>query len=128
MTELTRRIGSRTNLSPANNASWLLAVAILAIVIPANDKIASNLVFFAAHDVSPIAWAVVLVVGLVVFWAVLAGILWILRRFLPGRAFDVRKITLDVSRAKTTFGWQPLTSIDEGIRRHWDWLQTISVH
>ena len=24
--ELTRRIGSRTNLSPANNASWLLAV------------------------------------------------------------------------------------------------------
>lgn len=89
MTELTRRIGSRTNLSPANNASWLLAVAILAIVIPANDKIASNLVFFAAHDVSPIAWAVVLVVGLVVFWAVLAGILWILRRFLPGRAFDI---------------------------------------
>ena len=72
MTDLGRRIGQRTNLSPANNASWLLAVAILAIVIPANDKIASNLVFFAAHDVSPIAWAVVLVVGLVVFWAVLA--------------------------------------------------------
>ena len=67
MTDLGRRIGQRTNLSPANNASWLLAVAILAIVIPANDKIASNLVFFAAHDVSPVAWAVVLVVGLYVF-------------------------------------------------------------
>ncbi|TCO80514.1 UDP-glucose 4-epimerase [Plasticicumulans lactativorans] len=48
--------------------------------------------------------------------------------YLPGRAFDVREITLDVRSAKAAFGWQPRTSIDEGIRRHWDWLQTISAH
>jgi hypothetical protein len=89
VTGLARRVGARTNLSPFNNASWLLAVAILAIVIPANDKIASNLVFFAAHGVSPVAWAVVLVVGLAVFWAILAGVLWLVRRFLPDLAYDV---------------------------------------
>lgn len=84
-----RRPGVRTNVSAANNASWLLAVAILAIVIPVSDKIASNLVFFNAHDVSPVTWAVVLVVGLAVFWLVIFAVLWVLRRLLPPRGFDL---------------------------------------
>ncbi len=88
-TGLAGRLGTRTNLSAPNNASWVLAVAILAVVIPASDKIASNLVFFAAHAVSPVAWAVVLVLGLAVFWGILAGILALLRRFLPARGYDV---------------------------------------
>ena len=50
---LVSRLGVRTNTSPANNASWIVAVGILAVVIPASDKVASNQVFFAAHGVSP---------------------------------------------------------------------------
>ncbi len=48
------RLGRRLNTSPANNASWLMAVVILAVAIPASDKIASNQVFFAAHGVSAV--------------------------------------------------------------------------
>ena len=82
-------LGSRVNTSPIDNASWILSVGILAVVIPASDKIAPNDVFFAAHGVSPIAWIVLLVGGLVVTWLALWGILGLLRRFLPARGFDV---------------------------------------
>jgi hypothetical protein len=86
---LWRRIGERTNTGAANNASWLVAVAILAVAIPASDKIARNQVFFAAHGVPPYAWIVVLVASLVVCWLVFAGILALLRRLLPTRWFDI---------------------------------------
>lgn len=82
-------VGRRRNTSPANNASWILALAILALVIPANDKIASNAVFFAAHGVSPFSWIVVLAVVLVAAWLVLAGLLYVLRRVLNERWFDI---------------------------------------
>lgn len=98
------RLGDRTNLSAANNASWLLAVAILAVVIPASDKIASNQVFFAAHGISPVAWAVVLVVGLVVFWAVITAVLWLLRRLLSTRAYDVVASVIMLAVAWFFFG------------------------
>ena len=45
----------RRNASPADAVSWLLAIVVLAVAIPANDKIGQNAVFFAAHGVSPIA-------------------------------------------------------------------------
>jgi hypothetical protein len=86
---LGRRVGPRVNTSPANNASWLVAVGILAIVIPASDKVAANQVFFAAHGVSPVAWAVLLVIGVVLGWLVLTGLLMLLRRWLSPRAFDI---------------------------------------
>ena len=91
MTEnaLVRRIGERTNLSPANNASWLVAIGILAVVIPASDKIASNQVFFAAHGVSPVAWVILVVVGVAAAWLVLTGLLALLRRWLPAVAYDI---------------------------------------
>lgn len=82
-------LGQRINLSAIDNASWILSVGILAVVIPASDKIASNDVFFAAHGVSPVAWIVLLVAGLIVVWLVLAGILGLLRRWLPARGFDI---------------------------------------
>ncbi len=82
------RLGSRQNTSASDNASWLVAVGILAVVIPASDKVASNTVFFAAHGVSPFAWVVLLVVGLLVGWAVLFGILAFLRSRLSAAAFD----------------------------------------
>ena len=46
------RLGARANMSPANNASWLLAVIVLAVAIPANDKISKNGIFFTAMAVS----------------------------------------------------------------------------
>ena len=87
--DVMRRIGSRSNTSAPNNASWLMAVGILAMVIPASDKIASNQVFFAAHGVSVLAWVAVLVVGLVLCWLVVAGLLLLLQRLARARAYDI---------------------------------------
>ena len=82
-------LGSRVNTSPIDNASWILSVGILAVVIPASDKIAGNDVFFAAHGVTPLAWVILLVGGLILVWLVLAGLLALLRRLIPARGFDI---------------------------------------
>jgi UDP-glucose 4-epimerase len=39
------------------------------------------------------------------------------------RNFDVSKVFLDISLARDTFGWTPAVSLEEGILRHWNWLQ-----
>jgi hypothetical protein len=80
---------TRRNTSPVDAASWLLAIIVLAVAIPANDKIGKNGVFFAAHGVSPLAWVVLLIVGLAVVWAVLAGLLTLIQRKASARAFDL---------------------------------------
>ena len=36
--------------------------------------------------------------------------------FSPGRAFDVKRIVLDIGLAKRTFGWSPAISLGDGIR------------
>ncbi len=82
-------IGSRRNVSPADAASWLLAIIVLAVAIPANDKIGRNAIFFAAHGVSPIAWVVLLLLGLAIVWLVLAGVLRLIRAKASPRAFDI---------------------------------------
>ena len=84
----------RRNTSPADAASWLLAIIVLAVAIPANDKIGQNAVFFAAHGVSPIAWVVLLLAGLLVAWLLLAGILRIVKRKASPKAFDATATTL----------------------------------
>ncbi len=86
---LGSRLGPRTNTSAANNASWLVAVGILAVVIPASEKVAANEVFFAAHGVSPLAWVVLLVTGVVVGWLIAFGILGLLRSRLSARSYDI---------------------------------------
>lgn len=86
---LISRLGVRRNTSPYDSASWLLAAVVLAVVIPANDKIASNDVFFSAHDVSPLAWIVMLVVVLIALWLVLAGVLTLLKRKLQLTGYDI---------------------------------------
>jgi hypothetical protein len=88
-TKASAWLGGRANTSPIDNASWIMSVGILAVVIPASDKVASNQVFFAAHGVSPIAWIVLLVAGLVLAWLVLSGVLAGLKRLLPERAYDI---------------------------------------
>jgi hypothetical protein len=81
-------IGDRRNNSPRDIAAWLVAPFILVVVIPANEKIASNAVFFAAHSVSPITWLAVLAVFLVVLWLVLYVILNLVRKKTTPLAFD----------------------------------------
>ena len=85
---LRSRLGARTNTSPANNASWLVAVGILAAVIPASEKVAENQVFFAAHGVPSWAWIVLVVVGTLTCWLLLTGAFALLRRWLSAGAFD----------------------------------------
>ena len=83
------RLGPRTNPGAANNASWIVALGILAVVIPASEKVAANEVFFAAHGVSPLAWVAVLVVVVGLAWLVLFGVLAVLRRVLSDRSYDI---------------------------------------
>lgn len=39
--------------------------------------------------------------------------------YLPGRAYDVKEIVLDISRATTLFDWRPATPLVDGISATW---------
>lgn len=43
--------------------------------------------------------------------------------FSSGRAFDTKKIILDISKAKKVFNWAPAFTLEEGIARTWDWMK-----
>jgi len=42
--------------------------------------------------------------------------------YAPPREGDLRRSVLDVSRAAQELGWRPEVSLDEGLRRTWDWI------
>ncbi|WP_426038271.1 NAD-dependent epimerase/dehydratase family protein [Cypionkella sp. TWP1-2-1b2] len=44
----------------------------------------------------------------------------------PRRTFDVPISVLDISKAKTTFNWQPRIGLEEGISKTWRWLEETS--
>lgn len=44
-------------------------------------------------------------------------------RWMPARSVDVRGVVLDSTRLRVTTGWTPQTTLEEGIRRMWDWLE-----
>lgn len=44
----------------------------------------------------------------------------------PGRPFDVPAIYLDISRASSQLGWQPMTSLESGIKQTWDFIRSLS--
>lgn len=46
------------------------------------------------------------------------------RVYEPMRRVDVHSITADTSAARAAFGWVPATSLDEGLRRTWQWFST----
>jgi UDP-glucose 4-epimerase len=46
-------------------------------------------------------------------------------RIEPPREGDVRRSVLDVSHIEEQLGWRPQVSLDEGLRRTWDWIQTM---
>ncbi|MBK1644896.1 NAD-dependent epimerase [Thiocapsa imhoffii] len=47
--------------------------------------------------------------------------------FQPARGFDVRKVVLDITKARTTLGWTPQVGLPEGCQRYWDWLRRANV-
>lgn len=48
----------------------------------------------------------------------------LLRVHQPARRVDVRSITADTTAARATFGWHPVTTLEEGLRRTWQWFST----
>lgn len=46
-------------------------------------------------------------------------------RHTPGRAVDVPRVVLDVSRAQRELGWQPATPLRTGLERTWAWIQQV---
>src|SRR5262249_52730129 len=44
-------------------------------------------------------------------------------RFEPPREGDVRRSALDVSLIEQELGWRPKETLEDGLRRTWDWVQ-----
>ncbi len=42
----------------------------------------------------------------------------------PQRNYDVPRITLDIGKAREELGWSPETTLEQGIRETWDWIQS----
>lgn len=40
----------------------------------------------------------------------------------PARTFDVHRIVLSIEASKSTFRWQPATSIEDGLRTTWEYI------
>lgn len=41
----------------------------------------------------------------------------------PGRSFDVPRVVLDITKAKSALNWAPEVSLDDGIAESWAWVQ-----
>ena len=44
-------------------------------------------------------------------------------RIEPAREGDVLRSALDISRIEQDLGWRPQVSLDDGLRRTWDWIR-----
>jgi UDP-glucose 4-epimerase len=44
-------------------------------------------------------------------------------KYLDARAFDVRRVVLDIRKAREAFAWNPAVAIDAGIAHTWAWLR-----
>lgn len=49
----------------------------------------------------------------------------IVPKYVDVRKGDVSKIILDITRIKKEYGWEPKTSLVEGIRNTWEWVKHI---
>lgn len=45
-------------------------------------------------------------------------------RFLPGRKLDVPVNYLDIGKARRVLNWQPTVSLEDGIQKTWEWINT----
>lgn len=46
--------------------------------------------------------------------------------YLPSRNFDIPAIVLDIRQVCKTFDWQPEISLNQGMEKHWQWLQQLN--
>jgi UDP-glucose 4-epimerase len=46
-------------------------------------------------------------------------------RYGPRGTFDVSRIYLDITRAREELGWEPRISLDEGLRRTWEFVKNL---
>lgn len=44
-------------------------------------------------------------------------------KFLPPRGFDVKKVVLDITKARQALDWGPEVSLREGCKRYWKWAK-----
>lgn len=44
-------------------------------------------------------------------------------RFTPARPFDVPSNVLDTAKARTLLPWEPVTSLEAGLRKTWQWIE-----
>ena len=86
---LGTRLGPRKNLSPRDNAAWLAALVILAIAMPVDNAIGSNPFFLRTHGISGWGFALLQVVITAVGWLIAWGVLALVRKAAPERAFDI---------------------------------------
>lgn len=86
---MTERIGPRRSTSAWDAASWVMAVVVLTLAIPASGKIAGNQLFFTAHGVTILGWIIALTLTLVACWLVLVAILLGVRRWTSSTVFDI---------------------------------------
>ncbi len=82
-------VGPRRSTSAWDAASWVMAVVVLTLAIPASGKIAGNQLFFTAHGVTILGWIIALLLTLVVVWLVLVAILLAVRRWSSPLVFDI---------------------------------------
>lgn len=47
-------------------------------------------------------------------------------RYKPARDFDVRDIVLDTTKIRKKFDWIPEISLDDGIKKMWEWMNQIA--
>ena len=94
MRGMTERFGPRRSTSAWDAASWVMAVVVLTLAIPASGKIAGNELFFTAHGVTIVGWIITLVLTLLVAWLVLVAILTAVARWTTPRVYDVVASTL----------------------------------
>jgi len=45
--------------------------------------------------------------------------------FQDSRSFDVPELVLDISKANAELGWRPEVSLEDGLDRTWNWIQTL---
>ena len=43
----------------------------------------------------------------------------------PERNIDVRNVSLDCSRIQKNLGWKPEVTLEQGIRRTWEWMESL---
>ncbi len=43
-------------------------------------------------------------------------------KYIESKNFDVQKSILDTRKIKNAIKWTPKVSLEQGIKKHWDWI------